>query len=235
MSPRAELAPGKAIRGGIPVIFPQFAQRGSGFRHGFARLRQWRLADCAMPDPARTTLVLSDSEESRESWPHRFHAELQVALAGGQLSTSLQVTNTDTLEFVFTAALHTYFRVEDIGRASLSGLEGRHYLDCVGQGASRSQGSHPLRFSGEIDRIYPNASGPCVLDDGLGSVRIEARGFADTVVWNPGPQLAAATHDLGPGQHVHFVCVEAATVETPIRLGPGETWKGSQTLVTLDS
>ncbi|MFZ3287173.1 MAG: D-hexose-6-phosphate mutarotase, partial [Telluria sp.] len=32
------------IRGGVPVIFPQFAARGTGMRHGFARVSGWRLA-----------------------------------------------------------------------------------------------------------------------------------------------------------------------------------------------
>ena len=35
----------RAIRGGVPVIFPQFAERGDGMRHGFARVSAWRLAD----------------------------------------------------------------------------------------------------------------------------------------------------------------------------------------------
>src|SRR5688572_7125484 len=42
MSPRASFAEGAAIRGGIPVIFPQFGGRGSMLKHGFARLLDWR-------------------------------------------------------------------------------------------------------------------------------------------------------------------------------------------------
>ncbi|MBS1199048.1 MAG: D-hexose-6-phosphate mutarotase, partial [Proteobacteria bacterium] len=39
LSERAVFQAGQPIRGGIPVIFPQFANFGSGQRHGFARLR----------------------------------------------------------------------------------------------------------------------------------------------------------------------------------------------------
>lgn len=38
---QAELGPGSAIRGGIPVIFPQFGDRGVLRKHGFARLLDW--------------------------------------------------------------------------------------------------------------------------------------------------------------------------------------------------
>src|ERR1700712_4949075 len=37
----------KPIRGGVPVIFPQFNVRGPGLRHGFARVSTWRLVDSA--------------------------------------------------------------------------------------------------------------------------------------------------------------------------------------------
>ena len=37
LSPKSSFAPGSAIRGGVPVIFPQFNTRGPLQRHGFAR------------------------------------------------------------------------------------------------------------------------------------------------------------------------------------------------------
>ncbi len=41
LSPRASFADDAAIRGGIPVIFPQFGGRGTMLKHGFARLLEW--------------------------------------------------------------------------------------------------------------------------------------------------------------------------------------------------
>src|SRR5688572_1103245 len=47
LSPNASFGAGKAIRGGVPVIFPQFGERGDGPRHGFARTLTWDALDIA--------------------------------------------------------------------------------------------------------------------------------------------------------------------------------------------
>src|SRR5882724_52465 len=44
VSPNSLFAPGKAIRGGVPVIFPWFGARSDGKpgpAHGFARTSEW--------------------------------------------------------------------------------------------------------------------------------------------------------------------------------------------------
>src|ERR1700759_4831843 len=44
LSPKSLYEPGKAIRGGVPVIFPWFGPRSdgkSGPMHGFARTMEW--------------------------------------------------------------------------------------------------------------------------------------------------------------------------------------------------
>lgn len=44
LSPKAVYDDRTAIRGGVPIIFPQFGARGSlKPSHGFARLRPWKL------------------------------------------------------------------------------------------------------------------------------------------------------------------------------------------------
>ena len=42
LSPVSGYGAGQAIRGGVPLIFPQFGERGHGRRHGVARLQSWQ-------------------------------------------------------------------------------------------------------------------------------------------------------------------------------------------------
>src|SRR5690606_23006413 len=69
LSPTSAFGDGAAIRGGVPVIFPQFNQRGPDFsvpRHGFARNRQWAVESRATDS---ATLRLEAAEASRALWP----------------------------------------------------------------------------------------------------------------------------------------------------------------------
>jgi glucose-6-phosphate 1-epimerase len=228
LSPRATFAPGQAIRGGVPVIFPQFSDRGSGLRHGFARLREWEVRQSA--DPAEAHFALRENQDSLRDFPHPFRAELIVTLLERGLSIALQITNSGTQTLAFTAALHSYLRVDALAQARLAGLEGQPYLDSTQGGVMAIQRGAPLQFEGETDRIYPDAVAPLQLSDGAGALRIEQRGFRDVVVWNPGAALSTRLGDLGPGEHARFVCVEAASVARPVQLAPAATWEGRQVL-----
>lgn len=228
LSPHASVGAGKAIRGGIPVIFPQFAERGPGPRHGFARTCAW---DAVETGPERLLFRFADDETTRASWPHRFVAELSVEPASDRLRTALTIRNRGDEVFEFTAALHTYLRVADVAGTLVHGLEDRPYLDSTRQGLRCEPDDAPVRFEAELDRIYPDVHRPLRLTDGEELLRLEAEGFSDVVVWNPGRELAAGMNDLGADEYHRFVCVEAAAVLVPIRLEPGQAWTGAQILV----
>jgi hypothetical protein len=67
------------------------------------------------------------------------------------------------------------------------------------------------------------------VDSGIISV------FLSAVVWNPWDKKAKAIPDLGDAEYKHMLCVEAACVEKPIVLKPGEEWKGRQELSAVPS
>lgn len=233
LSPNARFGGGTAIRGGVPVIFPQFSDRGALAKHGFVRTQPWQAGAAeTLPDGrVGLRLVLAPSAATRALWPFEFEAVLGVRLGAGTLEISLDVHNRDEVPWAFTAALHSYLAVADTDRAEVAGLEGHAYEDSAAGGEGRVQSASGLRFEGEVDRIYPEVAGPLELVCGPDRLRIEAEGFRDVVVWNPGPGLAAGLADLGPGQHRHFVCIEAATVCRPVVLAPGGRWSGRQRLV----
>jgi len=233
LSRKALFRPGAAIRGGVPVIFPQFAGEGPLPKHGFARGLPWQLIAAAQPEQgaASAGFRLEDTDATRAIWPHAFKAELQVTIGGAVLETRLSVENTGKSEISFTAALHTYIRVAEIGKVRLHGLNGLHYRDTAKGDASALEGSASLRIEGEVDRIYFNAPAQLELVDALGRMRIESDGFADAVVWNPGAERAAALADLDAEAYRSFLCVEAASIGIPVRLAPGANWSGAQRLI----
>lgn len=229
LSERSRFAPGKAIRGGVPVIFPQFADQGPLPKHGFARTRAWEVEEA---EGAAARLVLRDDEAARALWPHPFTAALKVSLGERTLETALGITNTGERPFSFTAALHTYFRVDDVREAAVEGLQGTVYRDKVDDGVERAEDEPAVLFRGETDRIHAAVPGRVLLRGAAGgrTVAIDRDGFPDVVVWNPWAELAAKLDDLGDDDFARMLCVEPACAVTPVTLAPGQAWRGTQTL-----
>jgi glucose-6-phosphate 1-epimerase len=232
LSTRSEFRAGTAIRGGIPVIFPQFAAEGPLPRHGFARTMEWRIERLERPDAgdAVATLSLADSPETHAIWSAAFRASLTVRVGGARLVVTLGVENVGAAPFSFTGALHTYVRVRDVAQAEVSGLAGAGYRDSGDRAKLRSDDAAALRVTGELDRVYVNAPHSLLVREPGQALRVETAGFPDVVLWNPGRKRAAALLDLEPGGERSMLCVEAAVVQTPITLDPGARWQGSQTL-----
>lgn len=228
LSPLAAAGGSNAVRGGIPVCFPQFAKRGPLPQHGFARNRAWQWVEGAQRgDHVIGVLKLTDDAATRAIWPQAFEAELSVSLSGLQLDVELAITNTGDTAFDFTAALHTYLKVDDVRRARLGGLYGVKYVDSL-TGAEQPQEMDPFSFAGEIDRIYLDAKGPLNLATAMGRMLITRDGFDDVVVWNPGPVKAAAIADLPDDGWLQMLCIEAAAIGRPVTLAPGQEWVARQ-------
>ena len=236
LSPLAVAGGANTVRGGIPVVFPQFAQRGPLPRHGLLRQRSWQWVEGAQRGAVVIgVLKISDDDASRAIWPHHFEAELSFSFSGLQLDVELAITNTGTpgldAAFDFSAALHSYLLVDDVRRARLGGLFGVKYIDSL-SGVEQHQEMDPFSFAGEIDRLYLDTAsvgaGTLTLSTSMGRMLISREGFDDVVVWNPGPAKAAAMADLPDDDWLQLLCVEAAAVGTPVTLSPGQQWVARQ-------
>jgi glucose-6-phosphate 1-epimerase len=226
LSRAATFAPDTAIRGGVPVIFPQFAGLGPLPKHGFARTQPWeRVVDGDRPDAV--LLRLRDSPATRRVWPHAFFAELVVEVGNDWLSIGLTIQNTGDAAFEFTAALHTYLRVGDVRRASVEGLHGLRYR--VGK-VERVDEDRAMSIDGEVDRVYLDTPPELRVRDAENArdFLLSASGFADTVVWNPWAAATAALPDMRDDEYLEMLCVEAAQVGSAVRLDAGKSWMGAQ-------
>lgn len=234
VSERSRYEPGAAIRGGVPVIFPQFADQGPLPKHGFARTAAWEHAGSgADADGAAWALLrLADTEATRALWPHAFRAELRVALDADSLSLALRVANTGDGVMAFTCALHTYFRVDDVRRAAVEGLRGVRYLDKLRAGGAFTEERDAVDVAGEVDRVYVAAPDRLRVRGAAGgrAVVVEKQGFRDAVVWNPWEEGARGLPDMADDEYLRMLCVEPANAAEPVHLAPGEEWTGTQRL-----
>jgi len=229
LSSRTKRGDGVAIRGGIPIIFPQFSTEGPLPRHGFARTSRWEMQEQA--EAGVVIFTLRDSDATRAIWPASFLATLTVRIGGQQLATTLSVENTGQQTFHFTAALHTYLRVDDIGQAEIVGLHGGRYRVSSAPGELRFDNEEVLRIEGEMDRVYVDAPPRLTLREHGRELTIESTNFPDAVIWNPGAQKAAALDDMEPGGERRMVCIEAGAIRSPVTLEPTRTWSATQTLI----
>ena len=223
-------APGKAVRGGVPVCFPQFADRGPLAKHGFARTRRWELVvPPAGKPPVGEARFQLDSSMVPGQWDHGFCLLLAVRLGPKWLELELQAANTGRTAYAFTAALHTYLGVVDVRAVRIEGLQGLEYEDMVDGGAVHVAPAGPLRIADETDRVYRGVVGPLLVAGDAGTPRrVSQQGFEDVVVWNPGPAKAARLGDMPAEDWTRMLCIEAGAIAHPVQLAPGKTWSGVQ-------
>jgi glucose-6-phosphate 1-epimerase len=229
LSERSAFVAGKAIRGGIPVIFPQFADRGPLPQHGFARTTPWRFRGVQHARDATAAFALAQSPETEALWRGAFRMELRASIGGRRLVVTLHVMNDGERDFAFTAALHTYLRVTDATTARLRGLKGLRYLT-RGESSVQVEERDAVSADEPVDRTYFATPSALRLEDGARTIAIAQRGFGDTVVWNPGRERTREMTDMPPESYRHMLCVEAAAIEPAVRLAPGAEWQGEQSI-----
>jgi glucose-6-phosphate 1-epimerase len=230
---RAVFSEGVALRGGIPIVFPQFGAEGPLPRHGFARVVCWQVKHLSQ-DAERTSAVLHlrDSAQTWRLWQHPFEAELRVEVGGSALEIQLSVRNSGPQALSFTAALHTYLRIHRLDEARVRGLRGVRYRNHAAGGNEALDDDPFVALVGEVDRAYRDAPSTLTIVDGRRSLELSGAGFPDVVVWNPGPILCAAIPELDATEYRSLLAVEPAMLRAKA-LGPGESWRATHRLVCL--
>lgn len=242
MSSKATWKPSKAIRGGIPVCFPQFGNLGSLEQHGFARNRLWSFDNDPSPlppanSPSTVDLILRSSEDVLKIWPRSFELRLRITLSPGKLTIIPRVRNTDNKPFSFMFALRNYLSVSDISEVRVEGLETLDFFDNLMHRERYTEQADAITFDGEIDRVYLDTPTKIAIIDHEKKRTFELRkeGMPDSVVWNPWDKKAKALLDLGDEDYKTMLCVDSAAIETSIILKPFEEWRGRQELSTVSS
>ncbi|XP_034705396.1 putative glucose-6-phosphate 1-epimerase isoform X1 [Vitis riparia] len=242
---QAIFKPPVAVRGGIPICFPQFGSHGTLEQHGFASNKIWIIDDNPPLLPpndsngkAYVDLLLKPTENDLKFWPHSFEFRLRVSLnVDGHLTLISRIRNVDGKPFSFSIAFHTYFSISDISEVRIEGLETLHYLDNLLQKECFTDQGNTLTFESEVDRVYVNSPDVVAVFDheNKRTFFIKKKGLPDVVVWNPWDKKAKALVDFGDDEYKQMLCVDGAAVEKQITLRPGEEWTGRVEIYVIPS
>ena len=229
MSAKSHFAGGKAIRGGVPLVFPWFADRTGGLpggAHGFARTMEWEVVAAERrAEGVALSFKLLPNQTTRDLGFDHFVLVYEVVV-GERLTLALEVENVGDSPLTFEEALHAYYSVSDVRRIEVGGLGDTDYLDRAHQAVRKHQASGAIRFMGETDQLHLNTRAAVTIFDPEWKRRIviEKRGSNSTVVWNPWIEKAARLADFGDDEWPHMVCVEPANAaENAVTVAPGAT------------
>ncbi|KAH3672982.1 hypothetical protein WICPIJ_009954 [Wickerhamomyces pijperi] len=243
LSTGAKLDGSKAVRGGIPLVFPVFGKKPDVEavkdlpQHGFARDSPWEFLGQTKEEPLTVQFGLGPEnvrEELLSKWSgNDFTLILTVELTEESLKTSIEIENTDSHPWDFNWLFHTYLQIDDIEDTLVSNLPGELCYDQLLKISYEEK--HPVvDFHGEVDRIYQKVSDSKniqVVALGKPLHTLKRDNLQDVVVWNPWIEKSKGMGDFLPKDGFkNMVCIEPGHVSDFKTLQPGEIWRASQLL-----
>jgi glucose-6-phosphate 1-epimerase len=213
-------------RGGVPIIFPQFANKGFLTKHGFARNCQWQMKLEECDGYGRLFYTKNILSDDFPGWPHEAALEIQVVAIDKEIRIEMVVLNTGPTEFSWTGGLHPYFRVDNLMETWVEGFK-MDYSSCEHSQSQFERGKDYFTFTDFGCEVLFLAHSKLKLITLSKTIDIESEGFEEWMIWNPGKDGALRIADLPDDDWQRFVCIEPVSVTTPIRLDVGQKFKGA--------
>lgn len=216
LSPLATWHNQTPIRGGVPICWPWFGAIAPQLNpeqltlpnHGLVRTQLWQLKSthCSAKGVSvtlETTVASQPWFRKKPNTTTKITLQLQLTLAK-QLQINLRCNDA----IVQQAALHSYFKVDDISQAQVQPLP-LTYIDTTRALVLTSK-ANTATFGAEVDRIYQHSEPMLNIHNGNLSLGVEQTGHDATVVWNPWRERSAKMVDLTAQSYKEFICVETA-------------------------
>jgi glucose-6-phosphate 1-epimerase len=209
-------------RGGVPILFPQFASVGSYKKHGWVRDSEWLLLKDEK-DKNSHLLEFSLLLDPTVNWPHSAKLLYKVKQLKNSLHLILKIKNTGSTSFSFTGGLHPYFCVPSVLKCNVEGLKSISFTDK--NKATHNEGI--LKFTtSEFERLYHENKPIKLIYDNV-SLELNQKGFDEWMIWNPGQTLAKSIPDLPNKDWEKFICIEPVIASRPKLLEPGAIFNGT--------
>jgi glucose-6-phosphate 1-epimerase len=222
LSPLVAMHPDNPIRGGIPLMFPQFGDSGPLRKHGFVRDLQWNLVNATEDaDGKNLSYALDIKATDFPEWPFDAALKFDVGLSLQTLTIGLSVQNTGEQAFSFTGGFHPYFAISSRKDILLNGLEGLPFKDSF-----PGSNAYELNADELVERQYMGDA-EIRFFNGYDWLKITASGFDSWMVWNPGSVGATRISDLPDEDWDRFICIEPIVLSEPKTLLPGDAFNGA--------
>ncbi len=216
-----------AIRGGVPICWPWFANLRSGDdipAHGFVRSQAWQLiaieekSDAA--EISETTLTLQPETLGLHNTSAHLTVRLVVTIAK-DCKISLISSNAGNTPISITQALHSYFNVKDVTTAQIDGVTSNYYDKVVDTHGNTP--SLPYKFESETDRIHvaevdtsTNSQTVTIRSHNNFDINIGQSGHDSIIVWNPYVDKSKSMKDMADNGYETMLCIEAGNTEGTI-------------------
>jgi len=210
------------IRGGVPIIFPQFGNFGRLKKHGFARDLNWvKLESKTINGEEIIKYSLITSKHEQLDWD--FDAELLLTfrlIKNLSLSINLKIQNNGEDSFSFTGGLHPYFSIKNRKNLKIYGLEHSEYID-----TDPLINTFHLNDDSGIERLFITNS-DIEIYTGYNRLRLSIEGFENWMIWNPGILGAKFIDDLPDNDWDKFICIEPLVSNKSVTLRSSEIFNG---------
>ena len=229
LSPLVASFPDHPIRGGIPLMFPQFGDSGPLRKHGFVRDLQWILVN--ETDDAGGKILsyaLDINATDFPEWPFDASLQMDARIGLDFFTIALSVVNTGYQGFSFTGGFHPYFAISSRKDIQVNGLDVLPFRDSF-----PSENAYVLNGDGLVERQYMGDA-EIQLYNGSHWLKITSSGFDSWMVWNPGREGATRISDLPDEDWDKFICIEPIVLSKPIFLEPGKTFNAHLTVSAID-
>jgi len=251
----------KAIRGGIPICFPQFGQPDKTYpQHGFMRNNYWTLVSGSKFDNedgagCELEIKLGDVVNSRGGkWDVGttlgVTCKLYVKVDSKSMTNTMTMSNTGTEDFDFQALFHTYYNVSlssalHKDKCYVKGLAGYAAYDKF-TGSKYTLGHDSVTIDCPTDRVYTPLGGKMDLNVFVAAgpdnfFSLKANGNVDGtgvpisgVVWNPHRENAEKMGDFGSDQYVDMICVEPGMLSNVPNLRGGKSATFTQIITCVN-
>lgn len=217
-------------RGGVPILFPQFADRGELTKHGFVRDVNWEMVSHDLNGLSEhLSYELNIKPSSFSAWPYAANLQLDVIAEAKSITFSLTIKNLGEKSFSWTGGLHPYLKIENLLNVKIQGLKGSK----VGNKYKPDQNhqlNHFLSFDGQPFESLFLSSSDLVIHENHRTLHLSSTGFSEWMIWNPGQSGVKDFSDVPKNDWCKFICIEPVIAHQPQLTEGGEQFIGTFTI-----